>query len=80
MVALSDINLNLFLSSGMPAALALEGRKMTFSQYLITPFFLKYSKGLCRINLGELIVLSDSKLRKMHQPWTRLLGLSVYQS
>ncbi len=45
MVALSDINLNLFLSSGMPAALALEGRKMTFSQYLITPFFQNIPRG-----------------------------------
>lgn len=37
--ALSTSNVNMHLSSGMPASLALEGRKMTFSQYLVAPFF-----------------------------------------
>ena len=37
--ALNGLDINLHLASSMPAALALEGRKVTFSQYLVAPFF-----------------------------------------
>jgi len=37
--ALESLDVNTNLASGMPVALALEGRKVTFSQYLIAPFF-----------------------------------------
>jgi HlyD family type I secretion membrane fusion protein len=37
--ALNGLEIDMHLASSMPAALALEGRKVTFSQYLIAPFF-----------------------------------------
>jgi HlyD family type I secretion membrane fusion protein len=37
--ALDGLEINLHLASSMPAALALEGRKVTFSEYLVAPFF-----------------------------------------
>jgi HlyD family type I secretion membrane fusion protein len=42
--ALDGLKINMHLASGMPAALALEGRQVTFSQYLVAPFF-KIFKG-----------------------------------
>jgi HlyD family type I secretion membrane fusion protein len=37
--ALEGFDINMHLASSMPVAIALEGRKVTFSQYLVAPFF-----------------------------------------
>jgi HlyD family type I secretion membrane fusion protein len=42
--AMDGLDMNLHLASSMPAALALEGRKVTFSEYLVAPF-LKIFQG-----------------------------------
>jgi multidrug efflux pump subunit AcrA (membrane-fusion protein) len=42
--ALDGLEIDMHLASSMPAAIALKGRKVTFSQYLVAPFF-KIFKG-----------------------------------